>query len=92
MTRRQDVSRSFPPDFVSADTLAYRLDYSRSTIDDYVKRGLLPQPIVIGTNPRWHWPQVEEYILVRNGQSGSMYDTEADPFSEGLSRVASSRA
>ena len=90
--KRSAAARPYPPDFISADTLAYRLDYSRSTVDDYVKRGLLPQPVTIGANPRWHWVQVEEFILARNGQSGSMHGTEADPFSEGLNRVAASRA
>ena len=35
---------SYPPDYVSAETLAYRLDCSRSTIDAYVRLGLLPKP------------------------------------------------
>ena len=34
----------YPPDYVSAETLAYRLDCSRSTIDAYVRLGLLPKP------------------------------------------------
>ena len=35
---------SYPPDYVSAETLAYRLDCSRSTIDTYVRSGVLPKP------------------------------------------------
>src|SRR5215510_4447054 len=43
MTHKSDVQRSYPPEYVSADTVAYLLDCSRSTLDDYVRRGLLPR-------------------------------------------------
>jgi hypothetical protein len=43
---------SYPPDYVSEETLAYRLDCSRSTIDTYVRLGLLPKPQTIGTLQR----------------------------------------
>ena len=92
MARKAASQRPYPPDFISADTLAYRLDYSRSSVDDFVRRGLLPPPVTVGANPRWHWPQVEEFILVRNGRSLAAQGAELDPFAEGLSRVAPSRS
>jgi predicted DNA-binding transcriptional regulator AlpA len=49
VTRKAEVIRPFPPEFVSAETLAYLLDYSRSTVDDYVRRGLLPKAVTVGT-------------------------------------------
>lgn len=35
MPRKREISRPFAPDYVSAETLAYRLDYSRSTVDSH---------------------------------------------------------
>ena len=49
----------YPPDYVSAETLAYRLDCSRSTIDAYVRLGLLPKPETIGNLQRWDFDLVE---------------------------------
>jgi predicted DNA-binding transcriptional regulator AlpA len=57
-----DPPREFPPDFVSADTLAYRLDCSRSTIDAYVRQGRLPPPYQIGSLIRWDFAAVRAFI------------------------------
>ena len=53
---------SFPPDFCSAETLAYRLDCSVTTVHSYVRRGLLPKPLRLGDLVRWRWTQVESFI------------------------------
>ena len=96
MTRKSDVSRSYPPDYVSCETLAYRLDLSRSTVDDWVKRGLLPKPQTIGTVQRWRWADVEACISTANHplapghENGSAED--ADPFSRGIENVETSHA
>jgi predicted DNA-binding transcriptional regulator AlpA len=57
---------SYPPDYVSAETLAYRLDCSRSTIDAYVRLGLLPKPESIGNLQRWDFGQVKAFIKAQN--------------------------
>ena len=56
----------YPPDYVSAETLAYRLDCSRSTIDAYVRLGLLPKPETIGNLQRWDFGQVKAFIKAQN--------------------------
>lgn len=90
--RKHEVGRAFPPDYVSAQTLAYRLDCSRSTVDDYVRRGLLPTPRIIGNLQRWRWSEIEAWIanqgavhdqlLLRNADAD-----EDDPYSLGVKRV-----
>ena len=97
MTRKRDVLRPYPPDYVSAETLGYRLDTSRSTIDDWVKRGLLPQPQTVGTMQRWRWSDVEACIHAANHSlavaSGNGFaDEDADPFSQGAQNVATTHA
>ena len=64
-----DQRRSFPPDFVSADTLAYRLDCSRSTIDAYVRQGRLPPPYQIGSLIRWDFAVVRAFIEASLGDT-----------------------
>jgi predicted DNA-binding transcriptional regulator AlpA len=75
---------------MSAETLAYRLDCSRSTVDDYVRRGLLPTPRIIGNLHRWCWSEVEVWIA-RHGavrdQLASHHADEDDPYSLGVKRV-----
>ena len=67
--RSLEDQRSYPPDYVSAETLAYRLDCSRSTIDSYVRLGLLPKPQTIGTLQRWDFGQVKAFIKAQNAPS-----------------------
>lgn len=85
MTQKRLVVRPFPPDFVSAETLAYRLDFSRSTIDDYVRRGLLPKPLTVGAGQRWYWPDVLKSVFERSGLECP--GEEDDPYLEGIKRA-----
>ncbi len=76
---------SYPPDYVSAETLAYRLDCSRSTIDAYVRLGLLPKPETIGNLQRWDFGQVKAFIKAQNaGSIGDVVSDEDDAFFKGL--------
>jgi hypothetical protein len=68
--RKVDVKRPYPPEFVSARTLAYLMDISERSLEDDLKRGFLPPPIYIGNKRRWWWPDVVKYLL--------KYDLEAD--------------
>jgi predicted DNA-binding transcriptional regulator AlpA len=72
-----------PPSYVSKATLAAELDISESTVDDYVRRGLLPKPIHIGGSVRWCWAQVQASL---NPLAGSSKST--DPFMAGVKNVS----
>jgi len=63
---KHEARRFYPPEYVSAETLAYRLDCSRSTIEAYVRSGLLPKPELIGNLPRWDFAAVVTFIKARN--------------------------
>lgn len=81
-----DERWSFPPDYVSAETLAYRLDCSRSTIDAYVRLGLLPRPAMIGNLQRWDFGQVKAFIKEQNAsaQGTRQPGLEEDAYMKGL--------
>jgi predicted DNA-binding transcriptional regulator AlpA len=76
----------YPPDYVSAETLAYRLDCSRSTIDAYVKQGLLPKPDLVGNLHRWDFENVKAFIKAQNGaaQGALRHTDEEDAYLKGL--------
>ena len=85
----RDENRIYPPDYVSAETLAYRLDCSRATIDAYVRDGRLPKPEVIGNLLRWDFTEVRAFIKAHNARNdlavrnGVLHDP-ADPYLEAL--------
>lgn len=62
MTAKHQTVRPYPPDFVSIETLAYRLDCSPSTARQYVDAGLIPAPIRLGSLVRWRWSEVEAHL------------------------------
>jgi predicted DNA-binding transcriptional regulator AlpA len=87
MTNRSlDEERRYAPDFVSAETLAYRLDCSRSTIDACVRSGFLPKPQKIGNLQRWDFGQVKAYIRAQNSATSinGMASDHEDAFMKGL--------
>jgi predicted DNA-binding transcriptional regulator AlpA len=99
VTGRKKQQRAFPPDYVSAQTLAYRLDCSRSTVDDYVRRGLLPKPISVGTLQRWRWSDIEIWIVhtsvrfrSQESVSHNAGPDEEDPYCLGVKRVTPQNA
>jgi hypothetical protein len=87
--RKAEQSRPYPPDYVSAATLAYRLDCSLRCIQDYVRAGMLPAPEIIGNLARWDWMDVRRHIKARNGlavaEAGG--NAETDEYSSGLRKA-----
>tara|TARA_R110000851_G_scaffold159249_2_gene302505 strand:+ start:812 stop:1054 length:243 start_codon:yes stop_codon:yes gene_type:complete len=65
MSDRPEILGSRPPSFVSKATLAAELDVSESTIDSFVKRGLLPQPFKLGGSVRWSWADVASQLTAK---------------------------
>ena len=87
MSEGHEQRWSYPPDYVSAETLAYRLDCSRSTIDTYVRLGLLPKPETIGNLQRWDFGQVKAFIKAQNAETLEKHRTasgEEDAYLKGL--------
>jgi predicted DNA-binding transcriptional regulator AlpA len=88
MMRKIDQKRPYPPDFVSAATLAYRLDLSDRTIYDYVRTGL-PKPHRIGNAQRWLWQEVVDYSAAQNGLGpvGADANDEGDEYSQDIRKA-----
>ena len=85
--RKHELERPYPPDYVSAETLGYRLDLSRSTVETYVRSGLLPRPEMIGNLPRWDFARVVAFIKARNEAAEAAISDE-DEYLRGVRRGA----
>ena len=90
--RKSERQRPYAPDFVSAETLAYRLDCSVRTIEDYVRAKLLPGPVKIGNLVRWSWSDIEQHIaLMRDGPLADDHGdgkATADEYSSAIKRFS----
>lgn len=74
-----------PPSFLSRSTLAVELDISESTVDEMVRRGVLPKPLRLSSGcVRWSWTAVETALASLAGST----DDSADPFMSGARNAA----
>lgn len=73
------------PAYQSKSTLAAELDIAESTVDEMVRRGVLPKPIRLSPGcVRWCWQDVENALasLKEGGNTAP-----ADPYAVGASNV-----
>ncbi len=84
--RKSEQQRPYPPDFVSAETLAYRLDCSVRSIQGYAKAGFIPKPVLIGNLVRWNWNDVQAWIegLARSEDGIGAGDSQPDEYSAAI--------
>lgn len=74
-----------PPSYVSRSTLAHELDVSESTVDEMVRRGVLPKPLRLSSGcVRWCWQDVQAALVtLKDGAETSV----SDPFLKGAQNV-----
>jgi hypothetical protein len=91
------VERRYAPDYVSDETLAYRLDCPVEMIEALMRRGVLPRPQMIGDLRRWDFAMVRAAIesqnramkrMAPNGQPGP----DEDPFLAALTAERKTKA
>jgi predicted DNA-binding transcriptional regulator AlpA len=60
-----------PPSYMSRKELAWELSVSESTIDELVRRGIIPPPTKLTEGcVRWWWPGVEAALASAEGAGG----------------------
>lgn len=57
----------YPPPFQDAATLCAHLCISESTLDNWVRQGVLPEPKKVGGKRMWKWSEVEARLLGETG-------------------------
>ena len=71
--------------YLTKAALAAELMISESTVDDFVRRGLLPPPVRISPGcVRWRWATVDEVLKASQGQLQSKEEID---LAEGTRRV-----
>lgn len=76
------------PAYLDRDGLARELSLKPGTVDQLVKRGLLPAPVMIGEALRWRWEDVDGWITRTRAAGSDRYDGAADPYMAGVQRAA----
>lgn len=73
------------PSYLARATLAHELDVSESTVDEMVRRGVLPKPLRLSTGcVRWCWQDVQAALVtLKVGAETSV----SDPFLVGAQNV-----
>ncbi|MDS9468692.1 transcriptional regulator [Paracoccus sp. MBLB3053] len=79
MTKRPVVKGERPPMFLSKADLAAELSASVSTVDEWTRHGILPQPRRYKGAVRYFWPEVVDRLAPPLPPT--------DPFKEALGRV-----
>jgi predicted DNA-binding transcriptional regulator AlpA len=79
------LSVTHPPAYLSRATLAQELDMAESTVDEMVRRGVLPKPVKLSSGcVRWSWTAVECALTSLAGTN----DDGGDPFMTGAKNAA----
>ena len=74
-----------PPAYCAKARLAAELDIGESTVDEMVRRGVLPKPVRLSPYcVRWRWEDVEN-ALASLREAGNT--APADPYAAGASNV-----
>ena len=61
-----------PTLYMSRKTLAVALDCAESTIDEMVRRGVIPQPVRLSTGcVRWRWADVDAALQLYGGPAAN---------------------
>lgn len=81
-------SRDGIPAYPSKTRLAVELDMAESTVDEMVKRGILPAPMRLSTGcVRWCWADVVTALASLKDGSAPGASVPSDPFLRGVQNV-----
>lgn len=76
-----------PASYLSRASLAAELDMSESTVDEMVRRGVLPRPIRLSNGcVRWCWNSVEACLASLNPEAKD--SAPVDPYLAGVKNAA----
>jgi predicted DNA-binding transcriptional regulator AlpA len=74
-----------PPAYVCRSTLATEIDIAESTVDEMVRRGVLPRPVHLSAGcVRWCWRDVENALASLKPVADT---APLDPYAVGASNV-----
>ena len=84
------MNSRMPPPYPSRSELAAALDMAESTVDEMVKRGVLPTPIRLSPGcVRWCWDDVVTALASLKNAQRAPQSTTGDPYMRGARNVTS---
>lgn len=83
------IDQTTVPAYPSKARLAAELDMAESTVDEMVKRGILPAPVRLSTGCiRWCWADVVTALAsLKDGAAPGNSGAPVDPFLRGVKHV-----
>jgi predicted DNA-binding transcriptional regulator AlpA len=83
------MSLPYPPPFQDLRTLAEHLCTGESTIENWVKLGLVPRPRKIGGKRLWQWKEVERFLAATEVAVAAVPDAQAEAIRNATRAAAS---
>lgn len=77
------------PAYLTRKRAALELDMSTDTFDDYVRKGILPEPKRRGSLARWKWKEIVDTL---DGGNLSVVQSADDPYDRGVQRAKAHHA
>jgi predicted DNA-binding transcriptional regulator AlpA len=88
---KEKMSLPYPPPYQDLATLSQHICAAESTIENWVRIGIFPQPRKVGGKRLWQWKEVERHLAKMNDTADSLPDEEAQRIRE-ATRAAASRS
>jgi predicted DNA-binding transcriptional regulator AlpA len=79
----------YPPPFQDLATLAEHICAGESTIENWIRLGIFPQPKKMGGKRLWQWKEVERHLATVGELPASLPDEEAQRIREATRAAAS---
>jgi predicted DNA-binding transcriptional regulator AlpA len=79
----------YPPPFQDLATLAEHICAGESTIENWIRLGIFPQPKKMGGKRLWQWKEVERHLATVGELPASLPDVEAQRIREATRAAAS---
>jgi hypothetical protein len=79
----------YPPPYQDLATLALHICAAESTIENWVRLGLFPEPRKVGGKRLWSWKEVERHIAGTEELTGKSTDELADRIKNGTREAIS---
>ena len=76
--RQQPPARVLGPAYLSRASLAAALEISESTVDEMVRRGIIPKPVRLSPGcVRWRWDTVDAALVTLSDADDEHLKTDA---------------
>jgi hypothetical protein len=83
------MSLPYPPPYQDLATLALHICAAESTIENWVRLGLFPEPRKVGGKRLWSWKEVERHIAGTKELTAASPDELAERIKNGTKQAVS---